>query len=289
MNMRTSITNLFGGGNQPQQPAAQPANNPQANNPQNQPVGEGNPGGIISKGAEPNIKPKTPGSTDGGEGGAKVSPLDPFKDLWQPDKVEGDGGNPDPAKNPAKPTSPDFIKIGKSIDFSRVLNKELVAKALAGDHDAFGQTINSAVQAAFAASGRLAHQLSQTAVAKMRDEMLAQLPSEFKKHSLSNTPLKHAALNHEAIKPLIDVTRQQFAQKYPNANTEELQQMTEDYLSAAFSEVYGGAGAGNPKGGRGTNAQQPNLDPNSKRIQDQATGEYDWTNEFLNDETTNPR
>lgn len=228
------------------------------------------------------------------KGAAKeTSPLDSFADFWDtgtPDTSSGNtstGTQQNTQQQPSnqqqqiqnRDSSPDFAKIAKNIDFSRVLNRDQVTKALGGDADSFMAVINSAVQAATAASMRAAHQMNAKSGKDMQASILASLPSEFKKMSLLDTKSPNAALNHPAMRPIVDSVRMQMAVKYPDATTEELQEKAEAYVTTAFGEVAKGGtkkSKGQGDGSENTNTGNQNFDARNDQIQKQRTGEFNW-------------
>lgn len=210
--------------------------------------------------------------------GEQKNPLDAFKDLWEPNKVVDESGNSVQQNNQQqqqKPKKPDFAELSKKVDFSLVLSKnpDGVAKALAGDQQAFGQVINQVAQAAFAASGALAHQISQGSVQKIKDEIMASLPAEFKKFSLADTTNPNAAFRHPAMRPIFELIKNQVLEKYPDATTTEIEKQAEDYMAASYGEAFG-------KSKTGKNAETENTDPNSTRIAAQEAGTFDWNKYF---------
>lgn len=225
------------------------------------------------------------------DGGKQTSPLDPFSDFWDTGEAKpAESGNTQTGNQPNnqqqqiqnRDASPDFAKIAKNIDFSRVLNRDQVTKALGGDADSFMAVINSAVQAATAASMRAAHQMNTKSSKDTQASILSSLPSEFRKISLLDTKSSNEALNHPAARPLVDSVRVQMALKYPDATTEELQEKAEQYVSAVFGEVSKGA----TKSKSGKNATQSNtdggqnFDVRNDQIQKQRAGEFNW-DEYL--------
>lgn len=203
------------------------------------------------------------------DGSAKVtSPLEPFNDLWDPTPPEKDAqGNVVPPVKKEQTQGPDFAKIVKNLDFSRIVNPEIAAKALGGDTVAFGQILNSVSQASVAAAGKMSHQITTKAVQVALDEFKSQLPAEFKKHSLANTPITNVGMKHKAARPLVEVIRSQIAEKYPELSSDEATTRAEEFLQASFKEMF-------PDKKEGEEETSGNA--NTDKIRKQASGNFNW-------------
>lgn len=166
-------------------------------------------------------------------------PLDEFKTLWQDEPI-------DPA-NPPKKKDDSFLGIDPTkikehvskMDFSKSIDPALVAKALGGDQAAFLQVIQQATSAAFTASISATHSLVERGLKTAQTRTFERLPSELRKHSLNDASFSdNPAMNHEAIRPLLQSIQQQMAEKYPDASTKELQGMAKRYLQGTFELVF---------------------------------------------------
>lgn len=214
---------------------------------------------------------------DGGEGNVdqNTSPLEPYKDLWQDAPVEKDAqGNPvtKTPSNDNKVQGPDFAKIAKTLDFTRILNQELVAKALGGDQAAFGQVLNSVVQASVAASAKMSHQVATKLNKDSLESFKSTLPAEFKKFSVAGTPLKNEGMKHPAARPIVEAIRAQFSEKYPELSAEEATVKAEDYLQASFKHMFPVKDA--------ESEAESGMSENTKRIATQSAGTFNW-DEFI--------
>jgi hypothetical protein len=268
------MDSLFGGTKQ--QPPAAPGANTQVTQ-QNASSGEQPVSGQLEKSNNQ--------QTDPTKKQAANNPLDPYKELWQDSNTPAaNGGNPAPDNsNPQKqqqqqPAS--HADIAKKINFSQILNPEIVTKALSGDTAAFSQVINQISQASFAASGKYAEQLIAKAVKDSEGRIGSSLPEKFKAFSLQNSTLPSKALNHPAVRPMVDAIKQQFMHKFPDATTKEIEDHANSYVSSMFealeserNEVQSQSNSGNSSG-RGSAEV-------TDRIKKQETGEFDWSKEYL--------
>lgn len=274
MSKLANVMSLFTGG-APAQQVAQ-------SNAQGQPAAQGQPGGQkpgdnlqggknASAGEQQNSQQLEQGGKQGEQG---ASPLDEFKDIWQPNETQpsGDGqGKPAGEGKPNKPQGPNYGEIAKRIDFARLIPQELLTKATSGDAAAFAQVINSVSQATFAASMRMANDFSARASKEAETRLTSSLPEHFKKFSLSDSTPKNPTLSHPAVRPMIEAIKAQLAMKFPEATTADLNQKAEQYVGAMFSEI----GKGTPQ-----EKSEQQADPRMAVMKAQEAGEFDWNTYF---------
>lgn len=209
----------------------------------------------------------------------ETSPLDAYAELWETKTEEAGGGNPTNPKTPATAKDPDFVGYAGKIDFSRVLakNPELVTKALQGDAGAFGQVLNSVVQAAVAVSLKSSHSMINTRSAKDRESIIGDLPNHFKSFSVAQSGSKNPAFKHPALKPVVDAFKQQFLQKYPDATPQEIEDHTENYMRSSFEA----AGFTPKPGSKGAPVlEETSEDPQIAKMQKQERGQFNWMEEY---------
>lgn len=203
---------------------ANPAVNPQAS-------GVGNPQPVTGNGTNP-IDPANPAAQQQPVVVEPKSALDTVKELWAPAKVDPNAPNPN-----------DFLKIdpkavfeqaGK-MDLKQFITKEQLAAIASGGEGAvaaFADAMNRVGQASYASSAIAATEIAKQAVLKSQEQMKTQLPDMIKNFTVSDS-LRQAnpALTHEAVAPLVDMVKQQFVQKFPNASPVEISKMATDYMS----------------------------------------------------------
>lgn len=225
-----SIFDLFSSGKPENQPAPAATPNPQTPaNPGNLPEGSGsgNPG---SKTADANgVVP--PNALDGDKSGENNSnsPLDQFKDLWEPIKNE-EGKSAPPALDPKKLQE----TIGK-VDFSKVIPAENLQKITAGGEDAvaaFAQSMNAVAQQVMLQSTLASNKLIENAVSAAIDQQTKNLPKLVKDQNLSESlNSANPLFSNPAVKPIIEAVKSQLSAKYPNASTAELTTMAQNYVT----------------------------------------------------------
>jgi hypothetical protein len=259
--MFKSIANIFGG------PAATPAANaaPAAN-----PV-------------DPNVT--KPAATPGPDGSVQLenkgatkeqkqqNPLDPFADLWEPPKQEGEPGNGKPPQTQTPPKSPDYVAAAKKIDFSRLVPPELATKALGGDTTAFSQILNTIGQSGFAAAGKMTEGMIAKAIEKARAEIDSSLSGRFKELAVSNTRSKNPNMQHKAVRPMVEAIKSQMSLKFPDASPEEIQAKSEDYVAAMLAAANSGS----------SSSAEEETDPLKEKAKAQANQTYDWDKYALGD------
>lgn len=170
---------------------------------------------------------------------ATASPLDQFKDLWQPtpnaNSTEAFSFNSDPTK---------LMDAAKSVDFTKVLTPDLQKRVQAGGLDgqnAMIEAMNSVAQMTFAQSSHASAKIVESAVASVEKRFQDMLPSLIKQHTVSdslrtNNPL----MNNPAMAPMVQALQTQFTQKYPQATVTEIQAFVNDYLNGAADMIADG-------------------------------------------------
>jgi hypothetical protein len=256
-----NVMNLFRGtpGNSP---AAVDPNAPPANTPATE------------------VKTKTP--PVGAEGGTldtpgakqkQASPLDGYADLWEPPKskeVPAQGNQPAAVVPGNKePQVPAFLTRAKSLNFSRNIPQDLMAKAVGGDANALAAVIDHVGRQSAAAAFHYAESHFSSASGKLKEDITGSLPEQFKQFSLNNTPVRHPVLNKPGVKPMVEAIRAQLATKFPEATTEELQKNAEDYFIAFQKEL----GAHDETVANAASAETDKL---KQQQSAQANGAFDW-------------
>lgn len=222
-----SISSLFGGGTAapaetPAETPAQPGNLPAAPNVNSQ----------ASPGTAANgVVPAQPAATD-----TNVSPLDQFKDLWDPINKEGDSSNTPVALDPAKVSE----AMGKA-DFSNLITQENLAAISQGGEGAakaFVDTINAVSRQSMTQSTLIADKMLEQAISKMEAKQQTSLQEQLKKHSLGEKlTTSNPVFSDPAIKPVIEAVQSQLAAKYPSASAAELATMAQNFVTTMASSL----------------------------------------------------
>lgn len=168
----------------------------------------------------------------------EVSPLDSFKDLWQPVNTEGIDGtlpaNMFAGADPAK-----MLEAARKVDFSKSIPPDVLTKITAGGPDAaaaFAQALNDVSQRAYAQSSFASTKIVEAALAKFQEGLENRLPSQIKKHQVSDSIRSaNPALQHPAAAPIMEAMQAQLTVKYPNATVNEIRDMASQYVSAFTS------------------------------------------------------
>lgn len=201
---------------QQQQTTAQPGNLPA-----DAPAAPASSAGTANNGVVPANVPEAENSN---------SPLDQFKDLWEPVATEGEENSPPAALDPNK-----LSEVISKADFSKSINAENLAKISEGGEAAqaaFVESMNAVaqqvmMQATLASNKMIEQQVSQAIAAQE-----AKIPKLLKKQNLSESlSTTNPTFANPAVKPVIDAVQSQLAAKYPNASTAELTQMAQNFVS----------------------------------------------------------
>lgn len=194
-------------------------------NPQGQVVSNTN----VSSPANPNVPSGVASPAHSAEKAvAGESPLDGFKDLWQPVKVE-EGAQPPASIVPFL----DPTKLRESIskaNFTQNISPELMKKAMTGDADAFQQVMNETAKASFEQALLASRTLTETSINAWGDAQTKNLPGLVKSQMVRDTMATNPLYQHEATKPLMAALEVQLSQKYPTASANEITQHAKNYI-----------------------------------------------------------
>lgn len=215
----------------PQQPA------PQQQQPQQQPTPPGN----IQDQPTP-VTQTTPATEVNGAIPAQVpvvetppkddSPLADFSKLWE-DVPIVEGEKP-PEHTPLDPAN--LAKIMGKADFSKAVDADTLAAIVAGGEGAgtaFTTAMNSVVQQAMVQSTLINEKLTAQAVERAIAATEAKIPDLLRSQAAaSHLKDSNPLFSNPAVKPVIDATRAQLLQKFPNDTPAETTQKLNDYLDA---------------------------------------------------------
>lgn len=204
--------------NQPPAPAPGVSNNLQTPGPAPAP---GTPA-TAPNGAVPNGAANPP---------APPSPMEQFKDLWQPvEKKEGEVTSI--ALDPAK-----TMEAAAKVDFTKILSKEALAKVQAGGDDAvqaMAALLNQTAQAVYGQSTIAASRLVEQAISQAEQKFADKVPTLVNtKAAQAKLLASNKALANPAVAPIVSMIQQQLAEKYPNATSDELAEMAGEMMKGA--------------------------------------------------------
>ena len=160
------------------------------------------------------------------------SPLDKFKDLWQP--VQTDPNAPKPA---GPVTAEQIMEAAGKVDFSKVLAQDDLAKIAAGGQDAvvaLTSILNKTMQTSYGHSALAATKLVEQAVSQAEDRFASRLPSLINQQSSKNALLgDNPAFKNPAVSPIVEIIHSQLTEKFPTATPTEIAQMAKEMMAGA--------------------------------------------------------
>ncbi len=198
---------------------------------------------------QPGNLPVTPPDTKPPEGTPPVetkkeeetSPLDQFKDMWEPNL---DAEGKPVATTPETPITLDPAKLQEIIskaDFSKSISQEDLAAINAGGEGAttaLAKALNSVAQQTLTQSTLATDKMIKQAVDTATKATETRLAEQIRKQNLSDNLLdSNPVFSNPAVKPVIEAVQAQLATKFPAATTAELTKMAQDYVTA-MSESF---------------------------------------------------
>lgn len=213
-----------------------------SSSPQSQPAQQApNPDQAQQPGMEPSTSadPKPPDNTTEPD---NKSPLDQFQDLFDTTTDDKDPNKTAQDPNVFYALDPQKLQeAARRQDFTQVENfEELAQSAIQGDVNSLKTLLNSVTQNAFISAAQLSGDIANRTTSKGLERTNSSLPDQFKsflsQDSLTQT---NEAFKHPAMQPMVNAVRQQVQQKYPEASTKEITEMTNQYLTAVSSVFKG--------------------------------------------------
>jgi hypothetical protein len=164
--------------------------------------------------------------------------MDSFATLWEPATTPNVDttlpANMFAGADPAK-----MLEAARKVNFAAQVPPELLAKITSGGPDAaaaFAQAINDVAQRSYAQSSFASTKIVEAALAKFQEGLDARLPSQVKRHQVSESLREsNPALNHPAAAPIMEALQAQLTVKFPSASARELQDMASAYLTSFTS------------------------------------------------------
>lgn len=167
------------------------------------------------------------------------SPLDAFSKLWEaPTNEKGE-----PIQQTNTPLynvdTKQVMDAAGKIDFKSVATPDQLAKIVAGGQEgvaAMMDIMNTMSQHVYANAAVAATKIAESGITRALSQAEQRLPGKIRDQQINEgLTSKNPALLDPAVRPLVDMVRNQFAQKYPTATANELQAMAEDYMTKAGS------------------------------------------------------
>lgn len=192
------------------------------------------PNAVAQQHQVPGGVPVAPAS-DPANAGAADTPLGEFSTLW--DNVPTKDSDPTLVAKPLDPT-----EIGNLVakqDFSHMVTPEMLASIPADQHDAYKASMNMVAQQVMTQSTLVNNKLQAQAIEQAERRFAAQLPELLREQAVTNHASEtNPLLNNPAIKPVVEATRSQLLQKFPDATQAQITEMTTNYITqmgAAFA------------------------------------------------------
>ena len=163
------------------------------------------------------------------------SPLDAFSKLWEA-PTDAEGKPIQQTNTPLYNVDPkQVMDAAGKIDFKSVATPDQLAKIVAGGQEgvaAMMDIMNAMSQHVYANAAVAATKIAESGITRALSQAEQRLPGKIRDQQISEgLASKNPALLDPAVRPMVDMMRNQFAQKYPNATAAELQSMAEDYLT----------------------------------------------------------
>ena len=196
------------------------------------------PAAVESQGTAPNgTVPNAPVTTN-----TASSPLDAYKDLWQTKPTDKSNLNPAPTGLDPKQLEAAMAKA----DFSSAMNPDIMAAIAAGGEDAsaaFMTAMSNVARQSMTQSTLINEKLTAQAVQQAIAAMEARIPNLVKDHSsASHVQDSNPMYSNPALKPVIDATRTQLLNQYPNDTPAQTTAKLNDYLKV-MAETFNPAPA----------------------------------------------
>jgi hypothetical protein len=177
---------------------------------------------------------------------APESPLDTFKDLWEPVPVDPNAVAP----VVDVPLTAEQVQTAVAkANFSQAITPEQLAAIGQGGEaaqQAFSAAMNAVAQQVMVQSTMVNNKLTEKAVETALSKQSAEIPQMLRKQqSTAHLNDTSELFSNPAIQPVVQATQTQLLQKFPNATPAEITQMTQDYIQA-MGEQFAPKPAANP-------------------------------------------
>lgn len=231
------FSNLLSGSANGQPPAQAPANGQgtqgTAPNPGNIPSNAPN-SGVSNANSAPN---GTLPGTENTNPKPEATPLDQFSELWKNEPTDPNAPKSNGIFNNVDPKK--FMEAAGKIDFTKVITPEQLQAISTGGEgavQAFASALNSVAQTTYAQSAFAATKITEQAMARARENLLAELPQHIKKQTVSdNLRAENPVFQNPAVQPIISALEAQLTVKFPQASAGEITTMAKQYVEALGS------------------------------------------------------
>lgn len=165
-----------------------------------------------------------------------VSPLDSFKDLWQPNKTEEET-NSDLSTDDQLQVTPELLqKSLENVNFSAALDEDTLTAISEGGENAtkaFAKAMTGVAKQTMMQSILIANKITEQRIEKAKEEYAKNLPKDIRSQTTAfNTAQQHPIFKDPALQPVVEATQSQLLQKYPHATPAEITEMTVNYFTS---------------------------------------------------------
>jgi len=148
------------------------------------------------------------------------SPLAPFENLWEPTPTDPNAP-PSELVPPAPLKAEDVQAAVSKADFSKVITAEQLQAISEGGESAqqaFAQAMNAVAQQVMVQSTLVGNKLTEKAVEQALKAQESKIPGMLREQSTtSHLNDTNPLFQNPAVAPIIEVTKAQLLQKYPNS------------------------------------------------------------------------
>ena len=158
------------------------------------------------------------------------SPVAKFDDLWKMEPTQ-----PNQAPN-FKIDPQQLNKVTSSMDFSRSVSRDDLAKIAQGGEEAVGalvNVLNNFGREVFSTSAQFSSHMTESGYNTAQQVLDRGLPNLVKKQFTQNELFQsNPKLREPALQPLVMAIQSQITQKYPNATPQEVNSMLSQYMDS---------------------------------------------------------
>ncbi len=188
---------------------------------------QANGGSVLENNGNPAIHQQTQANATVTDN-ANPAPLAAFDKLWET-TVNKDGAKPTGVL-PAI-TAEQLSDTLKDSNFLANADPALMAKAAAGDANAFQSIINDGLKQVMVQSVLASKGLIEAGARTHGEQLRADLPSMVRSSNVADSLAENPLFNHPASKPIVDGLRAQIEAKNPQASAQQIATLTKEYFN----------------------------------------------------------
>jgi hypothetical protein len=174
-----------------------------------------------------------------------AAPVDQFANLW-----ENDPNSAPPAGLNFNINPEQLAEISNKLDFAALVPLDIQQRIMSGGEDAMKammESNNIISRAVYQQNAMATTKLVELAAKDAESRIAASLESKFKLMGLKDhQATTNPALQDPSLRPIVDSVQQQIVRKFPNANSREIQEMTDRYFNSIATKLAPGLGQQQP-------------------------------------------